>query len=150
MRRLVPLAVFVHLLRTSTHPPPKLELCLFPCNLPGFTGRLGPSALFCQLLFECHLPGFLSWLRRLPQSQILLAPKPLFRGGVQRNQVWWRVGVLLVAALRLDVLTGWHLLLGAWLTSGAMAEFGWREMGGEREDNGDENAGGTTWAGSIY
>ena len=52
--------VFVHLLGTTTHPPPKLHRLLFPGGITGFTGRLVPGILLRHLLFESHLLGFLS------------------------------------------------------------------------------------------
>jgi hypothetical protein len=57
--------------------------------------------------------------------------------------------VLLIAVLRLDVLTGRHLL-GAWADRRRHGKLWMERDGGERGDNGDENAGRMTWAGRIY
>ena len=57
---------------------------LFPGGITSFTGRLVPGFLLRHLLHEHHLPGFLSLRQRLPQTKIVLAPKPLQSWGVRQ------------------------------------------------------------------
>ena len=110
------------------------------------TYHLVPGFLLRHLLLECHLLGFLSRRQRPPQTKIVHAPKPIQSWGVRRNLVRRRVGVL-VAALRVSILGGRRLLVGAWAERrrhGRDLRERDREREGERGEDVDENAGGTT------
>ena len=69
-------------------------------------------------------------------------PKTNPKLGVRRNLVQRRVGVL-VAAIRVSVLGGRRLLVGAWADRRRHGR-DLREREGERGEDVDENAGGTT------
>ena len=101
--------------------PQKLYRLLFPGGITGFTGRLVPGFLLRHLLLKHHLPGYLSRRQRLPQTKIVLAPKPIQSWGVRRNLVRRRIGVL-VAANQVSVLEGGDSSSAHGQTGGAMAE----------------------------